>query len=87
MLGGDPLELRSEAFVELDHVHRRRALRQLGGQRPLATADLEHDVVRPGTRLADDRGEKVGVGEKVLPQPHHEKTRAALASTAASSSA
>ena len=47
MLGGDPLQRRTQAFVELDHVHRRRARRELGGQRPLATADLEHDVVAP----------------------------------------
>ena len=41
------------------------------GQHPFAGADLEHHVVRPELRVADDRVEQVGVGEEVLPEPDH----------------
>ena len=74
-----------EAAVDLDRVDPARRLRQPLGQHPFAGPDLEHHVAGLEPGVADDRVEQVGVGEEVLPEPHHWKRARALASTVRSS--
>jgi hypothetical protein len=45
----------------------RHSRRQPLGERPLPTADLEHDVGGVELRLAQDRVEQVRVRQEVLP--------------------
>src|ERR671935_234255 len=81
--------------VELDRVHARDAVGEIGGQDPEPRTDLEHDVLRRELREAADHAEDVLVDEEVLPElllgerePHEsEKAAAAFASSRAASSA
>ncbi len=86
MLGSDRAERLAQPLVELDHVERPDVRRQRPAQHPLPPADLEHDLVARERRVAHDRSTQVRVGQEVLPEPHHPNTRAAFASTIASSS-
>jgi hypothetical protein len=58
---GDLLQRLAQSRIELDDVHPLHPRRQLGGQRPLTAADLEHDVGGIGIGLAHDRREQVRV--------------------------
>src|SRR5919198_319636 len=81
--------------VELDRVHARDAVGEIGGQDPEPRTDLEHDVLRRELREAADHAEDVLVDEEVLPElllgerePHEsENAAAAFASSRAASSA
>jgi hypothetical protein len=81
----DCRQRRLEPAVDLDRVDPAHRVRQPFGQDPFAWAHLEHDVDRLEAGVADDRVEQVGVGEEVLPEPHHSKSVRALASTVRSS--
>ena len=86
MPGGHRPQVAGQPPVQLDHVQVRDPGRDPVAQRPLPSPDLERDVARIELRIASDRLQQVGVGEKVLAQPHHPNTRAAFASTSCSSS-
>ena len=87
-------ELSFERAVELDCVHARDAVGEIGSEDAEPRADLEHDVLRPERGQAADDAEDVLVDEEVLPElllrrgrPHgSENAAAAFASRRAASS-